>query len=251
MTRCTKEEALQTRDSLLDAAEVVFDARGVLGASLQEVAETAGVTRGAIYWHFQDKVDLFNAMMDRAILPFEQHWLVASPDDATDPLRRLHDVLCDILRRTATDARLQRVLGISTQKVEYVGELNGIRERHLRVRDQALRRIEVLLRLAAKAGDLAPGVAPKGAARALHALVDGLIGNWMLDQKAFDLRRVGRTAIDQLLMGLSRRYGRSVQGASVNADEHAKGARRRLAVAAAAVPLVARTSGRPPAREVS
>jgi len=205
VARRTKEEALETRNSLLDAAELVFDARGVAGASLQEVAERAGVTRGAVYWHFDDKVDLFNAMMDRAILPFEQHWLVASPDDAADPLRRLREVLCDILRQTATDARLQRVLAISTQKVEYVGELGGIRERHLRVRDQALRRIDGLLRLASREGQLAPGVGPRAAARALHALVDGLIANWMLDRDAFDLRRVGHRAVEQLLAGLSGR----------------------------------------------
>ena len=109
MARRTKEEALQTRNTLLDAAELVFDVRGVAGASLQEVAETAGVTRGAVYWHFRDKVDLFNAMMDRAILPFERHWLAAGPHDAADPLQRLRELLFDILRQTAGDARLQRV----------------------------------------------------------------------------------------------------------------------------------------------
>ncbi len=203
MARCTKEDALQTRNALIDAAELVFESRGVAGTALQEVADTAGVTRGAVYWHFKDKVDLFNAMMDRAILPFEQQWLVASPDDATEPLVRLRSVLCDILRTTATDSRLQRVLAISTQKVEYVGEINGIRDRHLRIREQALRRIEGLLRLAAKLQQLAPGVSVSSAARTLHALVDGLISNWMLDQSAFDLRRVGRLAVDQLLAGLS------------------------------------------------
>jgi TetR/AcrR family acrAB operon transcriptional repressor len=177
----------------------------VAGAALQEVAETAGVTRGAVYWHFRDKVDLFNAMMERAILPFEQQWLAARADDAADPLARLRDVLCDVLRQTATDPRLQRVLAISTQKVEYVGELNGIRERRLRSREQALRRIEDLLRLAAASGQLAAGLSAKPAARALHALVDGLIANWMLDRNAFDLRRVGRTAVEQLLAALSGR----------------------------------------------
>ena len=150
MVRRTKQEAQQTRNALLDAAEAVFDARGVSGASLQEVAETAGVTRGAVYWHFRDKADLFNAMMDRAILPFERHWLVAGADDAADPLQRLRDLLFDILRQTAGDARLQRVLAISTQKVEYVGELDAIRQRHLRVCAQALQRFEALLRLAAR-----------------------------------------------------------------------------------------------------
>ena len=112
MARRTKEEALETRNALIDAAELVFELRGVAGTALQEVAETAGVTRGAVYWHFRDKADLFNAMMDRAILPFEQQWLVASAADAADPLARLRELLCDILRQTATEPRLQRVHGI-------------------------------------------------------------------------------------------------------------------------------------------
>lgn len=207
MVRRTKQEAQQTRHALLDAAEAVFERRGVSATSLQEVAEAAGVTRGAVYWHFRDKADLYNAMMDRAILPFEQHWLVAGADDGCDPLRRLRDLLLDILRQIAGDPRLQRVVAISSLKVEYVGELDAIRQRHLQVSTQALKRFESLLRLAAAAGQLAPGVSPKAAAHAVHALVDGLITNWMLDRSAFDLKRVGRSAVLQLLAGLSRSGG--------------------------------------------
>ena len=54
-----------TRDTLLDAAEVVFARSGFNGASLEEIAETAGFTRGAIYKHFTDKEDLFLAVNDR------------------------------------------------------------------------------------------------------------------------------------------------------------------------------------------
>jgi TetR/AcrR family transcriptional regulator, acrAB operon repressor len=204
MVRRTKQEAQQTRHALLDAAETVFEQCGVAGTSLQEVAAAAGVTRGAVYWHFRDKADLYNAMMDRAVLPFEQHWLQAAADDAADPLRRLRDLLLDILGRIAGDERLQRVVAISTHKVEYVGELDAIRVRHLQVCAQALTRFERLLRLAAAAGQLAPGVAPKATARALHALVDGLINNLMLDRRAFDLKRVGRAAVLQMLAGLER-----------------------------------------------
>jgi TetR/AcrR family acrAB operon transcriptional repressor len=205
MVRRTKEEAQQTRNALIDAAELVFERRGVSSTSLQEVAEAAGLTRGAVYWHFRDKADLFNAMMDRAVLPFERQWLEPADDDVADPMGRLRELMFDILRQVAVDARLRRVFAISTQKVEYVGELDAIRERHLRVYHQALLRIEALLRQAAAAGQLARGVSPKTTARALHALVDGLIANWMLDPRAFDLRRVGRSAVLQMLRGLSAR----------------------------------------------
>jgi TetR/AcrR family acrAB operon transcriptional repressor len=63
LVRRTKEEALATRHRLLDAAELLFQAQGVSRTTLNDIARQAGATRGAIYWHFKDKADLFNAMM--------------------------------------------------------------------------------------------------------------------------------------------------------------------------------------------
>jgi AcrR family transcriptional regulator len=54
-----------TRDTLIDAAAVVFARRGFNGASLEEIAETAGFTRGAIYKNFTDKEELFLAVWER------------------------------------------------------------------------------------------------------------------------------------------------------------------------------------------
>ena len=57
MVRRTKEDAVATRNSLLDAAERVFYDKGVSRASLGDIAQAAGATRGAIYWHFKDNAD--------------------------------------------------------------------------------------------------------------------------------------------------------------------------------------------------
>lgn len=57
----------RTRQRLLDAAEVVFVRRGIEAASLDEVAEAAGYTKGAIYSNFASKTDLIAALMDRRI----------------------------------------------------------------------------------------------------------------------------------------------------------------------------------------
>ncbi|MFL6240231.1 MAG: TetR/AcrR family transcriptional regulator [Actinomycetes bacterium] len=54
-----------TRELLLDAAEEVFAARGFEGASLDDIAKTAGYTRGAIYKHFANKEELFLAVNQR------------------------------------------------------------------------------------------------------------------------------------------------------------------------------------------
>ena len=72
MARRTKQDAQATREALLDAAERVFELRGVSHTSLAHIAEAAGLTRGAVYWHFKDKAALFNAMMERVTLPLEK-----------------------------------------------------------------------------------------------------------------------------------------------------------------------------------
>lgn len=58
----TKAEALKTREYLMLAALDTFYERGVSRASLNEIAQNAGVTRGALYWHFKNKEDLFDAL---------------------------------------------------------------------------------------------------------------------------------------------------------------------------------------------
>ncbi len=72
MVRRTKEEALETRSRIIDAAEQVFYVKGVANASLEEIAAAAELTRGAIYWHFKDKAELFDAMMQCVVLPVEE-----------------------------------------------------------------------------------------------------------------------------------------------------------------------------------
>ncbi len=71
MVRRTKDEAEQTRDAILDAAERVFHRHGVARTSLEQIARAAKVTRGAVYWHFKDKLELCEAMMQRVFLPQE------------------------------------------------------------------------------------------------------------------------------------------------------------------------------------
>jgi AcrR family transcriptional regulator len=62
----TRERRLErTRTLLLDAAEEVFAEKGFTPASLDDIARTAGYTKGAIYKHFTTKEDLFLAVSDR------------------------------------------------------------------------------------------------------------------------------------------------------------------------------------------
>lgn len=204
MARRTKEDALATRHSLLDTAELLFQAQGVSRTSLNDIARSAGTSRGAIYWHFKDKADLFNAMMERVTLPLEQAFEFQSPEKEpdADPLERIRQVMHGALRQIATDARTRRVFEVATQKVEYVDELQAVRLRHLAVRNEFLLQMEHGLTLAAAAQNLVLRISITSAAQGLHAMADGLIQNWLLDTGAFDLVVSSGQVIDIYLTGL-------------------------------------------------
>lgn len=202
MPRRTKEDALATRRSLLDAAEQVFLAQGVAGTSLNDIARAAGTTRGAIYWHFEDKADLFNAMMDRAILPLQSALTHVEQAAAGDPLPALRAALQLALHRTVHDPRTRRVFEVATHKVEYVDSLCAVRSRHLRVRGQWLDRIRLVLLASARVRGQRLPMPAATAAQGLQALLDGLIQNWLLDPEAFDLEACGTRAMDAYLGGL-------------------------------------------------
>lgn len=63
--RKTKIEALKTKEHLMLAALEAFYNKGISRTSLNEIAQAAGVTRGALYWHFKNKEDLFDALFQR------------------------------------------------------------------------------------------------------------------------------------------------------------------------------------------
>ncbi len=202
MARRTKEDADVTRNRLLDAAESVFYEKGVAHSSLNEIAQTAGATRGAIYWHFKDKLDLFNAMMDRVTLPMEVVCDLQTESVLAEPLQRVRGLLQRLFSVFMDDAHTRRVFEIAMYRVEYVQELRGVRERH----QAALERLHALLAadltLAAQNAGLALSIPPQDAALGLQALFDGLLQAWMLSGVRFDLRGVGAGVVDAYLRGL-------------------------------------------------
>ena len=202
MARRTKEDALATRQRLLDAAEHVFLAHGVAGTSLNDIAQAAGTTRGAIYWHFRDKADLFNAMMDRAILPLQTALTHVEAAQGADPLPALRAAMQLALHRTVHDARTRRVFEVATHKVEYLPELGAVRDRHLAVRAECIEQMRQALQRGAGQRGLRLAVPAQAAARHLHALLDGLIQNWLLAPGDFDLEAAGRQAVGLYLKGL-------------------------------------------------
>jgi TetR/AcrR family acrAB operon transcriptional repressor len=202
VARRTKEDAAFTREQLLDAAERVFLERGVAHTSLAEVAAAAGVTRGAVYWHFRDKSDLFDAMCERARLPLEAMLDRAGTTTHVDPLAALRELAVSALSRLASDPRAHAVFEVMFHKCEHALEMAPADERTRRERRRCLTHVEEVMRQAVAAGQLPADADTALATEAMHAYVVGLMNEWVLDPAAWDLAVRGPVLIDLFIAGL-------------------------------------------------
>jgi AcrR family transcriptional regulator len=66
-TRAARSEGRDGREELLKAAAQVFADKGFQAASVDEIAERAGFSKGAVYWHFESKDDLFFALLEERV----------------------------------------------------------------------------------------------------------------------------------------------------------------------------------------
>lgn len=203
VARRTKEDAEATRERLLDAAEQVFYVRGVSGASLADVANRAGLTRGAVYWHFKDKLDLFDAMMQRVTLPIEQVLDGGRQGLAgLSPVGRIVRRLAFIAHAVSIDERVRRVFEIALFKVEHVGELVAVQQRWVLGVDRITSLLEQDLAMAYEELDAVPVLPAELAAKGLQVLFDGLLHAWLLRQGSFSLEEESRELTQFYLRGL-------------------------------------------------
>lgn len=205
MARRTKEDAQATRQQLLQAAQRVFAEKGVSRTSLQDIAQAAGASRGAIYWHFKNKADLFNAMMECVALPMEKAMQQIGHDARQDPLVELERAMLQVMQSIVEDADARAIIEIATMKIEYVDELLAVKERHAQCSVDGTREMRRSLLEAAAHRAITLPVAAEIAARGLHGLMVGLIQSWMLAPDAFELLLVAQSAIRTYLAGLGLR----------------------------------------------
>lgn len=201
MVRRTKEEAQETREQLLDAAERVFLERGVGHATLAEVAEAAGLTRGALYHHFDSKAELFEAMVARAEMPIDAAFESHDTPDA-DPLGVLAEQALNALLELARSPRVRRVYEVVFLRCEYTDELAAVEKRSLGEREQCLSMCGGLLDKAVALGQLPANTDTRMASHLMFAFISGVMRDWVQAPRSFDLKAAAPQLVKLFMAGL-------------------------------------------------
>lgn len=177
--RRTKAESEETRQHILSTARREFAAHGLARTTLKDIAKAAGVSRGAVYWHFANKRQLFREMREQVSLPLFD--VIEVADTEGDPINDVERYLRGLVRRVATDVQTRRTLDILSLRCEYVDDLRPELRLHVRRCRELTRKFADLYAQALRAGSLRRDVTPEVAALGTTVLVVGLLRMWLMD----------------------------------------------------------------------
>lgn len=169
MARKTPEEAARTRQCILDAAVEVFVRDGIASATLEQVAQQAGVSRGAIYWHFKGKQDLLQRILDEQAHPLE--CAVPADIDFQAGWQRLRE---DLGESVSEDAP-RRLTEIILHKSKRTAASEPIPLRLEQLREAFMRRLQRLLTDAVANGELAAELDIPAIGEVFQGCVGGLL----------------------------------------------------------------------------
>ena len=182
MVRKTKEDAQLTRQRIIDAAREVFLTRGVSKSSLEHIAAQADVTRGAVYWHFKNKTEIFHALRDQVFLPLidrmDDTLAVESSDDA---LTQIEKSLCDTVHELNKNIEMRQTYEIMMMKCEYVDEFATVLQQILDNCANISDKFELAYVRANAQKILAGTHSPRALALDTHLFFSGLLHMWVKD----------------------------------------------------------------------
>jgi AcrR family transcriptional regulator len=201
----------RTRERLLQAAFQEVHRSGFRGTDLETILDTAGVTKGALYHHFESKEALGYAVVDEVIATVARDKWLRPLQNAENPINSL----IEILRSHGSPARaeLERGCPLNNLAHEMSPLDEGFRKRLAKIFGEWQGGIAAALREGQKRGVVRPDVDPHETATFLIAAYEGC---WSLAKNAQDARLLqsGQRSIIRYLESLRAPEGRSRAGDS-------------------------------------
>ena len=188
MVRKTKADAEQTRQHLIAAAREMFHRCGVSRTSLEKIAAQAGVTRGAVYWHFANKAELFFAVREESQRLLQGVSALLDDPEEANPLLAIENALLELFAVLEQNPLVEQTFEIMTLRCEYVDEFASVLAEINRPCYDLLARFQGLYTRAAEKGLLRSGLDPDHLAYDTLAFTSGAFHNWLAAAPGDDFR---------------------------------------------------------------
>ena len=205
MARRTREEAEQTRQALLSTALKLFSQQGIAATTLKQVAQEAGVTHGAVYWHFRNRADLLQQIHHEFMLPFESQFLEQRQAVQQDALAALELYFLGVLGEFRRNAQAQQLYRVFYLQPTPVPDLASVQADIDGNRQLWLEQLKFFLKQARKQKQIRKKTVPVELADAIQRVLDGLLAHWLCQASDVDLRAQGKTLFGLIRDGLPQK----------------------------------------------
>lgn len=194
--RRTKADAEKTRIAILKAALTVFYKKGVSRATLTDISKGAGLSRGALHWHFKDKSDLFLQLYDymsAGTALRTKSW----SDESIRTLSDLKSVVLSGLETFFSDRAVRKFLTVIFSRMEYIAEFRTLCNHEVEYQQNSVRELEEVYARLLLAGEIQDWISPRHAARQTYIFIDGMIDCLSIDDTEFLVQEELASTVDQ------------------------------------------------------
>lgn len=195
MVRKTKQEALETREGILNAAVNVFYEKGVSSTSLEEIAEAAGVTRGAVYWHFKNKADIFSALHNRLHTSIMDRLLERKIDLSDNPIAEMKAFMLKFMLELE-NPQTRKIYSLFSLKCDYSGDLENHLSEQSEKKQEAMKMMEGYFEKAIKKKLIASNSSSM-LALSFFCYCCGISTEYIRNPDLFDIQKQAPDLIDQ------------------------------------------------------
>jgi TetR/AcrR family acrAB operon transcriptional repressor len=201
--RRKKEEAEATKEDILKAAKDVFARKGFTAATLADIAEQAGITKGAIYWHFDNKSELYQQVLAHGFMGYYELMAGILTQDMP-PMEKIRKAMTAVLVAFEQDEEYRASVGLLLFNTEASEEMQPFIARVVEFNEAIYGTLVGLIEQGIASKEIDPGIDPGQVAYGLMGFVHGVevisilgIGNISLEENAesmveFQLRGLGK-----------------------------------------------------------
>ncbi len=197
----TKEEAELTRELLLKVALNVFNQKGYAETRLVDVAKEANVTRGAIYWHFENKYNLYYTLIKEYTPDVEKQFrnILYSKEP---PLERLCQCIKHFCENLEMDEEFQALIKMIFINKSLPGESGEIKKVISERQKSIMRLMSMVISEGIVCGEIRRGVDPDSSAMLLSCCITGIAEFWLSGTIEFSPKENANILIENFLKGI-------------------------------------------------
>jgi TetR/AcrR family acrAB operon transcriptional repressor len=197
----SKNNSENSRNKILYAALELFSKKGYAGTSIDDIAKKTEMTKGAIYWHFRDKVDLYTTVHDFVFDEYRKR-IMKSLEGLNDPKKKIESFIINTLQFSRDDPAIVSFYttafheGIFSSSTKIQSKIREVYREYRSLISQII--------LDGIKHEKFIKIDPEIAASILVASLDGILMQWIFEKK-IDLDLFARAMASVFFKGFERK----------------------------------------------